>query len=271
MLQNSTVYVALATLGCDGDCPDGNRFRGWVMAYRTPDLAQVGTFCTSPEGGGAGIWQSGNGLVGGPDGSVYFATGNDTAVAALGDSFVRMLPKTTAPGLRLAGSFAPSNAAILRRGDTDLGSGTVLLPGNRLVGGGKQGRLYVMDATTMHLTQERDTRSDRSAHRRGISGVQEHVPPEFSLGHYAEGELFGPNIHGGPVYWAGTSYLYQMPELLKADYDTTSRAVATTPAVVATVRHPTACRVALHRCRQTATQMAWCGRYCQTATANGIR
>jgi hypothetical protein len=122
LLQGGTVYVGLATFSCDGDCPDGNHYRGWVMAYRTSDLSQVGTFCTSPGGGGAGIWQSGNGLVGGPDGSIYFETGNDTAVAALGDSFVRLQPTSTASGLQLAASFTPSNAAVLRGGDTDLGS-----------------------------------------------------------------------------------------------------------------------------------------------------
>jgi hypothetical protein len=242
LLQGGTVYVGLATFSCDADCPDGNHYRGWVMAYRTSDLSQVGTFCTSPGGGGAGIWQSGNGLVGGPDGSIYFETGNDTAVAALGDSFVRLQPTTTAPGLQLARSFTPSNAAVLRGGDTDLGSGgPLLLPGNRLVGGGKQGRLYVMDATTMSLTQ--NTTPDPTDPRIG-EGFQAFVNtyhPEFPLGHYAEGELFGPNIHGGPVYWAGTSYLYHMPEkdFLKAfHYDTTSHTVATTPAVVAAVRPP---------------------------------
>jgi hypothetical protein len=236
------VYIGFATFSCDADCPDGNHYRGWVMGYRTSDLNQVTVFCTSPEGGGAGVWQSGNGLVGAPDGSIYFETGNDTATAALGDSFVR-LKMTCAPlGLQLAGSFTPSNAAVLRRGDTDLGSGgPVLLPGGRLVGGGKQGRLYVLDSDTMHLSQ--NATPDPSDPRIG-EGFQAFVNtwhPEFPIGHYAEGELFGPNIHGGPVYWSGTSFLYHMPEkdFLKAfRYDTASRTVATTPARVASVRPP---------------------------------
>ena len=242
LLQNGVVYIGFATFSCDADCPDGNHYRGWVMGYRTSDMSQAAVFCTSPEGGGAGVWQSGNGLVGAPDGSVYFETGNDTVVATLGDSFVRLRTTSTAPGLQLAGSFTPSNAAVLRRGDTDLGSGgPLLLPGGRLVGGGKQGRLYVLDSNTMHLTQ--NATSDPSDPRIG-EGFQAFVNswhPEFPIGHYAEGESFGPNIHGGPVYWPGTSFLYHMPEkdFLKGfRYDRTTLTVATTPALVASVRPP---------------------------------
>lgn len=55
----------------------------------------------------------------------------------------------------MAGTFSPKNSSQLSAGDTDLGSsGPILLPGGRLVGGGKQGRAYVIDTGTMHSLQD---------------------------------------------------------------------------------------------------------------------
>ena len=128
-----------------------------MFGYRASDLTLAALFCTSADGNQAGIWQSGNGLVGSPDGHIYFETGNDGATASLGDSFVRLRVTPSFPGLALDGFFKPNNANTLRIGDTDLGSGgPMLLPGGRLIGGGKQGRYYVLDANTMELTQNCD-------------------------------------------------------------------------------------------------------------------
>jgi outer membrane protein assembly factor BamB len=256
LLLNGIVYVAYATFSCDGDCPDGNRYRGWVLGYRAGDLRQVAVFCTSPTGGGAGVWQSGNGLVGEGD-SVYFMTGNDTAPAPLGDSFVKLRVQAALPGLVLAGSFTPRNAATLRAGDTDLGSGgPMLLPGGRLIGGGKQGRYYVLDAASMALTQNR-------AEPDGFEGFQAFIntwhndpskpactgPPAAGtdcfvpISRYQNDEHYGPNIHAGPVYWQGATpgfgLIYQMAEkdFLKAfRYDLATRTVEKTPFRTSTVR-----------------------------------
>jgi len=110
----------------------------------------------------------------------------------------------------------------------------MLLPGGRLIGGGKQGRYYVLDSATMTQSQNATPGTD------GFQGFQAFVNtyhPTFTVRDYEKGELFGPNIHAGPIYWSGPSYLYQMPEkdYLKAfHYDTATRRVATTPAVTAT-------------------------------------
>jgi hypothetical protein len=245
LLQNGVVYLAFATFSCDQDFPcslDGNHYRGWVMGYRTRDLAQVGIFCTSPEGAGAGVWQTGNGLVARQDGSIYFETGNETIPSPLGDSFVCLKVVGAPPGLQLASKFRPSNHAILQQGDTDLGSGgPVLLPGSRLIGGGKQGRYYVLDSNTMLPTQ--NSAPDPSDPRigEGFQAFFNTWHTGLPIGRYAEGEQFGPNIHGGPVYWSGTSFLYEMPEkdFLKAfHYNAATGIVDTTPAHVANVRPP---------------------------------
>jgi hypothetical protein len=56
---------------------------------------------------------------------------------------------------------------------------------------------------------------------------------------YGAAENFGPNIHGGPCFWPGPSYIYQMPEkdYLKAFfYDRLTGAVQQAPVRTAVVR-----------------------------------
>jgi hypothetical protein len=248
LLLNGVLYIAFATFSCDDSCVDPphkpqDYYHGWVFAYEARDFRRLGVFCTSPTGGGAGVWQSGNGVVGDDDGSVYFQTGNDFAgaPARLGDSFVKLRINAVGSAIEEVGSFTPDNARALRDGvdangnpivpparqygtvgDTDLGSGgPVLLPGNRLIGGGKQGRLYVLDPAAMTLTQD----TQRDALRILGEGFQAYhntypahtQPPPGPSGPppdtwYAAGELYGPNIHGGPVFWSGSNLVYAMPE-----------------------------------------------------------
>jgi len=252
LLLNGVVYLAFATFSCDAFCSENKSenesdhkeepYHGWVIGYRASDLTRVARFCTSSYGGGAGIWQSGNGLAGATDGTIYFETGNDfdSHPAKLGDSFVKLQIDPTAPGgLSLAGFFnADDMNHDLRNTDTDLGSGgPLLLPGNRLIGGGKQGVFYLLDRTTMipplpfyvfqgfYNTWHLDSTKERCC--------PENDPgcPEFfrngkttRLGHacyippsdYNKDEHNGPNIHGGPIFWRGPDpsygWIYGMAE-----------------------------------------------------------
>jgi hypothetical protein len=158
LLSKGIVYAAFATFSCD-QCPQG-AYHGWVLGYRASDLKQTGVFCTSPTGIQVGIWQTGNGLAADAEGSIYFQTGNGQS--DLENSFVKLAVSGTG-ALSNAGSFTPNNASTalspgtrsLDDGDTDLGSGgPMLLPQGRLIGGGKQGRYYVMDQKTMKLSQD---------------------------------------------------------------------------------------------------------------------
>jgi hypothetical protein len=253
LLLNGNVYLGFGTFNCDQGLPDGTPYHGWIFGYKASDLTPAGVFCTSPTGGGAGVWQSGGGLVGGADGAIYFETGNDLTDhhAALGDSFIKL--PTTATGFGAPLHFTPSNAATLRDGgplspaatafngghpngvgDTDLGSGgPLLLPSGRLIGGGKQGRYYVINTATMALSQNALPQPDGFD---GFQAFENTYHPDFTIQDYEMGEVFGPNIHSAPVYWSGTSYVYQMPEkdFLKAfHYDTGSLMVNTTPAAIA--------------------------------------
>ena len=260
LLQNGNVYVAFATFSCDAGCPNNVPYHGWVIGYNAANFGRTGVFCTSPESGGAGIWQSGNGLVGDGD-SIYFETGNGSG--PLGDAFVRL---TANPNLSFAHSFQPSDAAQLNIGDTDLGSGgPMFLPGGRIIGGGKQGRYYVLDSVTMALTQ--DPNPTPPGHFDGFQAFTDtyhhnpSAPPCASLPpaagcdrwsvpgcyidpeRYQNGEQCGPNIHAGPVYWptANLNYglLYQFAEkdYLKAfRFDKNTNRVDETPFLTSNVR-----------------------------------
>ncbi len=283
LLANGVVYLAFGTLNCDGFCAVTKQpYHGWVLGYRASDLAQVAVFNTSPGGAGAGVWQSGNGLAARPDGTIYFETGNDyinckdprftdafkqryfdkcsPVDVQLGDSFVKLQATAGRPGLRLSGWFTPNNAVELRDADVDLGSGgPVVLPGDMVLGGGKQGRYYVVDARTMRLTQDRyrppawpfdgfqaffntwHRNASRPACPRNDTPGGCYVDPAF----YGQAEEFAPNIHGGPVYWArpdlGYALIYQMAEkdYLKAfTYDLKTHRVAEQPRMVARVKTP---------------------------------
>ncbi len=280
LLLQGVVYVAFATFQCDAPCPNNVPYRGWVIGYRESDLAQQAVYVVSPNAGEAGIWQTGNGLVGAPDGSIYFQTGNGPTSESLQDSFVKLVPTNKPGGLALGGHFQPNNASNappaswaqpgrrdLSDGDTDLGSGgPMILPEGLLIGGGKQGRYYVMDRATMNLTQDA---APLSASFDGFQAFinQFHNTPTFdSSGNitnacpaaggaagcnwganggtcyidpnrYGDGEQCGPNIHGGPVYWQmskNTGMIYKMPEkdFLKGfRYDLTTKHVDETPLV----------------------------------------
>jgi outer membrane protein assembly factor BamB len=167
LLSKGIVYVAFSSFICDHPLP----YAGWVIGYSAHDLTQVARWETPEPGdkGSSGIWQSGRGLVASDDGDIYLMTGNDSnftelnknpPAERLANSFLRLRPSLSCKdnsdcGLVLTNSFSPKNSRQLSAGDTDLGSsGPILLPGNILVGGGKQGRVYVIDTSTMQSLQD---------------------------------------------------------------------------------------------------------------------
>lgn len=283
LLLGGIVYVGYGSLQCDGFCPITRKpYHGWILGYRTSDLAQVAIFNTSPGGAGASVWQSGSGLVGLPNGTIYAETGNDyiacddprfteafkakyfdkcsPAEVRLGNSFVKLRVTGPPPGLALAGYFKPKNAVQLRDADVDLGAGgPMALPGGRLIGGGKQGRFYVLDAADMHLTQ--DDQQPAPASSEGFQAffntwhLDSHHPRcsyNVTAGNcyvdpsaYGTAETFGANIHGAPVYWQGPNprygLIYKMAEkdYLKAfAYDLIKNHVGERAELVAAVRPP---------------------------------
>jgi hypothetical protein len=264
LLLNGTVYVAFGSLGCDRDCPGGVPYHGWVLGYRAKDLAQTAVLCTSPESGHAGIWQGGNGLVGVGE-SLYFQTGNGPG--PLGNAFVQLRAAGSGAGLALVGRYQPENYALLDRADTDLGSGGPLwLAPGLLIGGGKEGRYFVLDAATLSLTQD-SAGPDRAAGTQSFVNSYHDARDRPSCGvlarsafptncdtatvpgcylataRYQDGENCGPNINGGPVTWSAAdpryALVYQMAgrDFLKAfRYDKVTHHLDETPFLTSAVR-----------------------------------
>jgi hypothetical protein len=96
--------------------------------------------------------------------------------------------------------------------DADLGSGGALLVGNQLVGGGKDGILYLLNAADMSPVQSFQAFVDAD----NMLGLDPGYSTSYSfaLEYYA-----GPNIHGGPIAWdvssrggPATAYVYGWSE-----------------------------------------------------------
>ncbi len=142
---NGRIYFSFAS-----HCDQGS-WKGLTFAYDATSLAQVGVFDAAPSDNGNGIWQSGNGAAADPAGNVYWVTGNGSWDGAT--NFSETMLKAS-PALSLQDWYTPSDYQNLDTYDADLtASGPLLLLGtSRLIGGGKDGNLRMVDTTDMgHL------------------------------------------------------------------------------------------------------------------------
>jgi hypothetical protein len=191
LLENGHVVIAWAS-----HC-DVGPYHGWVMSYNASTLAQEAVINTSPNGGLAGIWMSGDGVAADSSGNLYFATGNGTydgsASGDYGDSIVK-LTGPTGGNFTVPDWFTPSNQSSLNGGDTDVGAGGVLLlpdlPAGSahthlLVQMGKEGKIYLIDRDNMG---------------KFCSGCA----PDTQIVQEIPGASAG--IWGSPAYWNGWVY-----------------------------------------------------------------
>jgi hypothetical protein len=171
-VSNGVVLVAWA--GHEDKPP----YHGWIMGFDATTLARVGVFAVTPDFYEGGIWQGGRAPTLDAGGNAYFATGNGVFDDSrnYGDSLLKFAVSRTA-GLQLVDYFTPSNEHTLDMNDDDLsGSGFTLLPGNLLVGGGKEGVLYLLDATKLGHKLDGDPQAQKIA-------------------------VNGGHVMGGPVVW----------------------------------------------------------------------
>ena len=221
VLANGNVYIEF------GSHQDQTPYYGWVMAYNASTLAQVGVYVDTPMNGWGGIWNAGQPPVVDSAGNLYFSTGNGAVGSTpnnnvqAGSSFIKL-----SPSLELMDYFTPSNAATLNSGDMDLGSaGLMLIPNtNYLLGGGKQGVLYLVNTNNMG--------------KFNASGDQ--VQQEFQA-------VFGKgtsHIHGTPVYFDSdkngpTTYVWGENDVLRGFlFNQTTGMVNTTPFATSTMTAP---------------------------------
>jgi hypothetical protein len=161
-LLNRELYIAF------GSHADDPPWHGWMFAYDAADLQhRLAIFCTTPNGNGSSIWQSGRAPAIDDGGglkytrgserapqiqnqaSLYVATGNGDydGITNFGESVLRLAPTS----LAVVDWYTPDDWADLNDKDWDLGSsGVILIPGtNLLVTAGKSGNVYVAPRTSM--------------------------------------------------------------------------------------------------------------------------
>src|SRR6266853_2099906 len=220
LLLNGKVYVAWASHG------DVTPYHGWVIGYAAADLAQAPVvFNTTPNGGLGGIWMSGTGPAADADGNIYVITGNGTFDTAAprtnyGDSFIRLSP---ASGLSVADFFTPANQSDLNANDFDVGSGgAIVLPDSAgsaahphlLIGGDKQGVLYVID------------RDNMTGFNAGGDQILQTVPITAGPACIICG------IFSTPAFWEGKLYVAAIGDVLK-QYTVASGVLSALPALQA--------------------------------------
>lgn len=214
LLANGRVYLAF---GAHQDAPP---FQGWVMAFDADTLRRTDpVFCTTLHGQMGGIWQAGNGPAADKDGNLYVMTGNGSfnpAAKQFGSTLLKLSGDLTPTGW-----FAPANVNDLNTLDVDLGSaGPMLLPDtDQILGGGKQGKLYVMSQSNPGGPAPGGQQQHHWWHDGTNPPVQyfqasrpwrttwlSWIPFLFNVGYH--------HIHGSPVYWNGPKgpMIYVWPE-----------------------------------------------------------
>ncbi len=150
LLENGHVIIAWAS-----HC-DNTPYHGWIMSYKASTLAQEAVYNTTANGSDGGIWQSGSAGAADSNGNIFFVTGNgsfSSSQSNFGNTILKLGPPS-AGKFPLADWFTPYNQASLNGGDTDLGSGGVLLLPDLPVGfthqhllveASKEGTIYLID------------------------------------------------------------------------------------------------------------------------------
>jgi hypothetical protein len=199
LLENGTIYIGFGSNGCDTYA-----YNGWLLAYSETSLQQVGIFVDTPNGRQGALWQAGGGPAADTDGTIFLATANGTFDANTGGSDYgdTMLHLSSASsGLTVLDSFTPFDQETMFLNDLDLGSGGVtLLPDqspphiHEMVGGGKEGTLYLVD---------RDNMGGFNA--AGDTQIVQSIPGAST------GEL-----DSVPAYWNGSVYIGGQGDHIKA-------------------------------------------------------
>ena len=149
VLLNNVVYIGF------GSHDDIGIWHGWFLGYSAGNIRQqVSALNTSPDGWGASIWQGGRAPAVDDQGNIYWGTGNGSfdGKRNLAESFVKLDTSTGVPVV--SDWFAPGGWSTLNDLDNDLGScGPVLMESGFVIGGGKEGVIYVMDRRSMGHTQ----------------------------------------------------------------------------------------------------------------------
>lgn len=178
----------------------GHCSHGWLFAYDKTSLQQKAILNITPDGAGGGLWNGGGApAIDDPTGNIFIMTGvdQDDPLSGYNDSFLRLSPND----LSVQDFFTPDDASSLSANDADLGSGSpVLMPGNssstphEIIGGGKDGKLFVVN---------RDSMGSFSTTSNNVVQVVQTGVHQFD------------NIFSTPVYWNGFFYIHAEGDVLR--------------------------------------------------------
>jgi outer membrane protein assembly factor BamB len=174
-LVNGSIVIAWASH------EDIRPYHGWIMAYETASLKQIGALCITPDTADGGVWQSGRGPAIDATGALYFEVGNGgwDGTRNFGNSVVKVRVDRT--HLWVDDYYTPSDYVHQNERDADLGSsGPLLIPETgMLICGNKQGTFFLLNSIHLGGLTPND------------SGVQQTV------------ELKSGRVLAGPAYWNG--------------------------------------------------------------------
>lgn len=153
-LVNGVVYIAWASH------EDATPFYGWAVGYDAATLQQKYVLNVTPDAGWGGIWMGGGAPAADSSSNIYVLTGNGNFDANsstkpnndYGDSFLKL-----SSALVVSQYFTPSDQATDNADDSDFGSGGAAILVDELnspvphlvIGGGKDGYLYLLNRDTM--------------------------------------------------------------------------------------------------------------------------
>ena len=239
LLDRGTLYVGFSS-NHEGD----GALHGWLLAYDATTLRQTAVWNPTRTATNGGIWQAGSGPAADAAGNVFVMTGNGRFDAAsggpnLGDSFVKL--KLEGGQLVVKDFFTPCNQSLLDRVcqngieacDLDIGSaGPLLAPGTApgstfLIGGGKDGNIYVVDTSSMgHYKAPAGAAAMDCPNPNAVQAI---VGPKWQAG----GMGVVGNIHGSHVMWQGADatrvFVWGEDDMLKA-YEYRNGKLVTPPA-----------------------------------------
>jgi hypothetical protein len=205
LLANGNVYMGF-----------GNCHSGWLLSYNATTLVQNGVFNSSPNidgegtyGGAGGVWMGSGGPIADSAGNVYVSTGNGPwdGKTAYGDSILKF-----SATLKLEDYFTPFDYAYLNCHDGDLAAGGILMiPGSSdIVGGGKGGRLYLVNTANMGKEQANDAGAVQTIFfESDLSAPYSASCTDASGTHTSQSNSY--EIFGTSAYWNGSIYLGVSP------------------------------------------------------------
>jgi len=141
---------------------DSFPYHGWVFSYRYDttkhQFVQLAYYCTTPNSGGGGVWQSGHGIS--SDGKyIYFTTGNGDFNPSQGSMSMAIIKMTFE--LQVVDYFVPANWKQYSDADFDLGNcGPTLIPNSHyaIVAVTKYGAAHLVDINNMgKFTADKDS------------------------------------------------------------------------------------------------------------------